>query len=130
MDHRPVLRRHVPVGGEGIRLRVAYFSSVQKKFSELLARFKNLIVEYGVIALVVHYVIFAVVIVGFWAAIRAGYETESAAGGAGTWAAAYIAAKVTQPLRIIATLALTPLIAKLYERVSGRTARAGVDGTP
>ena len=107
-----------------------YFSSVRKKFSELVDRFKTLIVEYGLIALIVHYVIFAVVIIGFWAAIRAGYQTESAAGGAGTWAAAYIAAKVTQPLRIIATLAVTPLIAKLYERVSGRAARAGVDRTP
>jgi hypothetical protein len=109
---------------------LVYFSRVRQKFSELLVKFRNLMLEYGVIALIVHYVIFAIVIVGFWAAIRSGYQTESAAGGAGTWAAAYIAAKITQPLRIVATLALTPLIAKLYERVSGRTLRARLDRTP
>ena len=37
--------------------------------------------------------------------------------------AAYLATKVTQPLRIIATLAVTPIIAKLYERMTGRSVR-------
>jgi hypothetical protein len=40
----------------------------------------------------------------------------------GTWTAAYIMTKIVQPLRIIATLAVTPFIAKLYERVTGRSA--------
>jgi hypothetical protein len=102
---------------------------VRKKFSELFARFRDLMLEYGVIALIVHYVIFALVIVAFWAAIRAGWEPTSAAGSVGTWTAAYVATKVTQPLRIVATLAVTPFIAKLYERVRGRTAGAGVDRT-
>lgn len=86
--------------------------------------------EYGIIALIVHYVIFALVIVGFWAAIRAGWEPTSAAGSVGTWTAAYVATKVTQPLRIVATLAVTPFIARFYERMRGRTAGAGVDRTP
>lgn len=77
-------------------------------------------VEYGVIALIVHYVIFAIVIVGFWAAIRAGWHATSTAGSVGTWTAAYIAAKITQPLRIIATIAVTPLVARVYERVTGK----------
>ena len=103
---------------------------MRKKLSDLLARFRDLMVEYGVIALIVHYVIFAIVIVGFWAAIRAGWESATATGTAGTWAAAYLAAKITQPVRIVATLAVTPLIAKLYERVRGKTARVEVDRTP
>lgn len=85
------------------------------------ARFRQLILEYGIIALIVHYAIFAIVIVGFWFAIRSGWRTTSTAGTAGSWGAAYIAAKITQPLRIIATLAVTPLIARLYERLTGRT---------
>jgi hypothetical protein len=87
------------------------------------ARFRELILEYGIIALVVHYVIFAIVIVGFWFAIRSGWRPTSAAGTAGSWGAAYIAAKITQPLRIIATLAVTPLVARIYERLTGRANR-------
>jgi len=93
---------------------------VRKKFNDLVIRFRNLFVEYGVIAIAVHYVIFALVIVAFWAAIRAGWQPTGAAGSVGTWTAAYLATKVTQPLRIVATLAVTPFIAKMYERVTGR----------
>jgi hypothetical protein len=96
---------------------------VREKLRQSLARFRDLILEYGIIALIVHYVIFAIVIVGFWAAIRAGWQTESTAGSVGTWTAAYIAAKITQPLRIVATIALTPVAAKIYERVTGKSAR-------
>jgi hypothetical protein len=95
---------------------------VRKRLSELLRKFKHLLVEYGITALVVHYVIFALVIVGFWAAIRLGWEPTTAVGSVGTWTAAYIMTKIVQPLRIIATLAVTPFIAKLYERVTGRSA--------
>ena len=77
--------------------------------------------EYGVIALIVHYVIFAIVIVGFYLAIRSGWQSSSTAGSVGTWGAAYIAAKITQPLRIVATLAVTPFVARLYERVTGKS---------
>ena len=92
-----------------------------QRIRQSFARFRDLILEYGVIALIVHYVIFAVVIVGFWFAIRAGWQPTSSAGTAGSWGAAYIAAKITQPLRIIATIAVTPFVARLYERVTGKT---------
>jgi hypothetical protein len=44
----------------------------------------------------------------------------------GSFTAAYIATKLTQPLRIAATLALTPLVARAYERLrpSARTRAA------
>jgi hypothetical protein len=77
-------------------------------------------VEYGVIALVVHYVIFAIVITGFWFAIRSGWRSSSASGNVGTWTAAYLAAKITQPLRIVATVAITPFVARVYERMFKR----------
>ncbi len=93
---------------------------MRKKFRDLLARFQTLVVEYGIIAIIVHYVIFAIVIVGFWAAIRSGWQSTSTAGSMSTWGAAYVAAKITQPLRIIATIAITPFIAKLYEKLTGR----------
>lgn len=84
---------------------------------------QNLLVEYGAVAVVVYFVIFFLVIFGFWAAINFGWQPSSTAGSLGTWAAAYIATKITQPLRIIATLAITPFVAKLYERVTGGPAK-------
>lgn len=83
---------------------------------------KHLLVEYGAIAVVVYLTIFFVVLLGFWAAIRLGWEPGSVTANVGTFAAAYIATKVTQPLRILATLAVTPFIAKIYERIIGRPA--------
>jgi hypothetical protein len=88
---------------------------------------KDLLAEYGAVALVVYLSIFALVLAGFWTAIRLGWRTDSAAGTMGTLAAAYVATKVTQPLRIGATLVLTPLLAKAYDRVrpGGRPPAAG-----
>ena len=84
---------------------------------------QNLLVEYGAVAVVVYFAIFFLVIFGFWAAINFGWQPSSTAGTLGAWTAAYIATKLTQPLRILATLAITPLVAKLYERMTGRPAR-------
>lgn len=83
-----------------------------------------MLVEYGAVAVVVYFAIFFLVIFGFWAAIRFGWQPSSAAGSVGVWTAAYIATKLTQPLRVIATLAVTPLVAKVYERVAGRARKS------
>jgi uncharacterized membrane protein len=85
---------------------------------------QKLLTEYGTVAVVVYFVIFFAVLGAFWLAIRFGWRPSSAAGSVGTFAAAYIATKLTQPLRIAATLVLTPVVAGLYERVRGKvTAR-------
>ena len=81
---------------------------------------KHVLTEYGAVAVVVYLVIFVAVLGGFWVAIRAGWRPESAAGSVGAFTAAYIATKLTQPLRIAATLFLTPLVAKGYERIRSR----------
>ena len=83
---------------------------------------QKLLAEYGIVAVVIYFVIFFAVLGVFWLAIRFGWEPSSAAGSVGTFAAAYIATKITQPLRIAATLLVTPFVAKLYERVRGRPA--------
>ena len=46
---------------------------------------------------------------------------EGTVAQAGVLGAAYVATKATQPLRILATLALTPLIARLVRRGKGPT---------
>jgi hypothetical protein len=81
---------------------------------------QNLLAEYGTVAVIVYFTIFFATLGGFWLAIRFGWRPSSVAGSAGTLVAAYIATKLTQPIRIAATVVATPLIAKLYERLRGR----------
>ena len=71
---------------------------------------------YGSVAIGTYFTIFAAVFAGFALAIKFGLKVESASATAGTLAAAYVATKLTQPLRILATLALTPLVARLLRR--------------
>lgn len=79
-------------------------------------RFKSLISEYGSIAFLVYLAIFVCTIVGFAAAISAGMDVEGAAETTGLWGAAWLATKLTQPLRIAATAVLTPLVAAVWHR--------------
>jgi len=89
--------------------------------------FQKLLAEYGVIAVIVYFTIFFGVWVGAWAAIQRGVDLAALAArvglssnrfvtSLGAWTAAYIFTKLLQPIRIAATLLLTPLLARLYER--------------
>ena len=89
---------------------------------------QNLLTEYGTVAVIVYFVIFFGVLAGFWLAIRFGWRPTSTAGSMGTLAAAYIATKITQPIRIGATVVITPFVAKLYERMRRRSSQPN-DGT-
>jgi hypothetical protein len=91
---------------------------------------QNLLAEYGTVALIVYFAIFFAVLGGFWLGIRFGWRPTSVAGSAGTLAAAYIATKLTQPIRIAATVVITPIAAKIYERMRGRTAALNADAEP
>lgn len=79
-------------------------------------RLKKLMAEYGQVAIYTYFALFFLVFAGFALAIAWGIEVESAKGGAGLVGAAYLATKVTQPLRIGATLLLTPLVAKVVSK--------------
>lgn len=85
---------------------------------------KEILTEYGAIAVVVYLVLFTVVLIGSYFAIRFGWKTTSSAGTAGAWTAAYIVTKITQPLRIGATVVLSAFIGRVWEnrRKSGDTA--------
>lgn len=83
-------------------------------------RFNKLLAEWGQLVLWVYFGIFATVLVGFALAIKFGFGVEGTAGNVGTWGAAYIATKLTQPLRIAATLVLTPALAALLRRARKR----------
>jgi len=79
-------------------------------------RLKKLMAEFGKLGLVIYLILFALVLLGFVVAIQTGFHVESTAGKAGLWGAAWLATKVTQPLRILATLALTPIVAQALKR--------------
>jgi hypothetical protein len=90
------------------------------RFREMRKTLKHIMTEYGAVALVLYLLIFAIVLCGSWVAIRAGWAPESATGKVGTFAAAYVVTKVTQPLRIGLTVILTPFVARLWERMVGQ----------
>ena len=76
---------------------------------------KNILAEYGMIAVVVYLTLFTVVFVGSYFAIRLGWTPGSVAGEAGAWTAAYLVTKVAQPLRIAATVLITTFLGKFWE---------------
>ena len=81
-----------------------------------MKKIRQLIEVYGPYAIGTYLAIFALVLGGFAAAIQLGFEPEGMAGNAGTLVAAWLATKATQPVRIGATFALTPLVARLMRR--------------
>lgn len=83
-------------------------------------KFKQLLAEYGPVAVAIYFTLFFGVLVGFYLAINAGWAPEGVAGNAGAWTAAYLATKLTQPLRIGATLVLTPIVGRLWPRFAAK----------
>lgn len=83
---------------------------------KLKERFDNLMREYGPIALGVYVTLFALAMVGFSLAIRSGVAVKGTAQQAGLLGAAWVATKLTQPIRVAATLLLTPLVARVLRR--------------
>ena len=81
---------------------------------------RDLLEKYGPLAIVIYFVIFFATWAGFYWAMRAGWRPQSATSVAGTWGAAYLATKLTQPLRIAATVAVTPLVVALRDRMTRR----------
>lgn len=80
------------------------------------ARLEKLLAEYGKVALVTYLVLSGLAIAGFSIAIAIGFAPSTATGFFGVLGAGWLAAKATMPLRILATLALTPLVAALVRR--------------
>ena len=83
-------------------------------------KFKKLLEVYGRVALVVYFAIFLATLAGFAIAISFGLELDSAKSGAGLLMASWLATKLTQPLRIAGTLALTPIVANVMNKRRSR----------
>ena len=87
-----------------------------------LEKLKSLLAEYGNVALGTYLVIWILTLAGFATAISLGFEVEGAASGAGLAGASWLATKLTQPLRIAGTLALTPIVAAVLRKFRSKPA--------
>lgn len=84
-------------------------------------RLEKLLAEYGKVALITYLALSVLAIAGFSVAIAIGAEPSTATGFFGVVAAGWLAAKATMPLRILATLAMTPLIAAVVRKLTRRS---------
>jgi hypothetical protein len=82
---------------------------------KVMEKLQQLLAQYGKVAVITYFSIFFLVWAGFAVAIALGFQPKGAAGTAGVIGAAYVAVKLTQPLRIAATAVLTPIIARLVQ---------------
>jgi hypothetical protein len=97
-------------------------------------KLKVLLEEYGRMAVWIYLVIWLVVLAGFATAISAGFNAgfnvkSVSASGMGVLGAAWLATKLTQPLRIAATLLLTPAISTALKKWRGRNKSQGQNTT-
>jgi hypothetical protein len=76
--------------------------------------------EYGAVGVITYLVMSVLVYTGFVVAIFAGVEVEGIVGESTVWFAAWVGLKLTQPFRVAAVLALTPIIAAGWHRLRGR----------
>lgn len=85
-------------------------------FARQRDNYEALLAEYGMIALGVYLTIFIGTVTAFYVAIQMGWSADGASAEAGKIGAAYLASKALQPVRIVATIAITPVVAKVKHR--------------
>ncbi|HEY5957853.1 MAG TPA: hypothetical protein VIV60_14925, partial [Polyangiaceae bacterium] len=65
--------------------------------------------------LYIYFAMFLLFVAGFALAISLGIKADDSTSKLGVLGAAWVATKLTQPLRIIASMALTPLFARWFK---------------
>ena len=97
---------------------------MRERLARLKERFSRLVSEYGPVAFTIYFALFGLSLAGFALAFRMGFQGLQSRGvgtGLGLAAASWAATKVIQPLRILATLALTPPIGRWFKARQKRT---------
>lgn len=82
-------------------------------------KLKSLLAEYGNVAIYTYLVIWIATLAGFALAISLGFKDGGGATGLAILGAAWLATKLTQPLRIAGTLLATPLVAAGWRKFRG-----------
>ena len=80
---------------------------------EKFERIKN---EYGRVALGTYLALWAAVLVAYAVAIKLGIDVDGVSSKGGILFGAWVAAKVSQPVRIVLTVVLTPFVASVLRR--------------
>lgn len=106
------------------------FGRVRAWWTRQSQKLKDHFAEYGGIAIATYFAIFFLTWAGFAVAISRGVTVDGAVGDSGTIGAAWLATKATQPLRILATLAVTPIVAAIWHRVRGHRPEPIAPPTP
>jgi hypothetical protein len=95
----------------------------------LKERLKTLMANYGRLAIWVYFTLFFGCWIAVSLAIYLGFHVEGAGGNTGAIVGGYLVSKVTQPVRVLATLGLTPALErvlrpfpKVYQFLMGRPA--------
>ena len=83
-------------------------------------RLQRLYREYGPVALGVFIALWVGTLATLYIAVSMGWRPQSAAGQTGTLATAYVIFRLTLPFRIAATLLVTPLAAKVLQKLGLR----------
>lgn len=97
-------------------------SEPKKEKLPLKERLAEHLAEYGKVALVVYFSISILTIIGFYIAIKAGVDVgDSAASDSGALVAAWVAAKLTWPIRVGVTFLLTPVAAAVVNLFSRKS---------
>jgi len=86
------------------------------------ARFKLLLATYGRWFLGVYLALSVLAYVGFFIALKAGFRPDGVGESVGTFVAAWLASKVTQPVRLAVAAAATPFVARLFQRTAENVA--------
>ena len=89
----------------------------------LKQRLKIVMEDYPKVALYTYLALSLTAIIGFTIAIGLGFQPSNSSGVLGTIIAGWAAAKLTLPIRAIATVALTPAIAAFIARRSQKPAK-------
>ncbi len=72
--------------------------------------------EYGRVAIGTYLTMWILVLAAYFLAIKMGMEVQGAGEAGGALLGAWVAAKVTQPARIVLTIVLTPMVARVIRR--------------
>lgn len=80
-------------------------------------KLEKLMQDYGNVAVATYFTLFFLTWGGFFIAISAGLHPQSGSGKWGTVGAAWVAAKVSMPLRLGASVLLTPLVARVWRKL-------------
>jgi hypothetical protein len=94
------------------------------RYRVLKERLKKLYEVYGITAVITWFSLFFLVLAGFLVAFEYGDGPGTNKAG---WVAAYVATEATKPIRILVTLAITPLIVRVSKRLRGEKIAPATD---